>query len=188
MGKVDVEKTKGVAREIAMVADGFDNCIWDCIEGCYEIEKRAKELVGYNGKTVAGSYVEESVPTDDGSSYTIAKWKEWQISGTNSVIDSCNSLEDNFVEATKKINEELYKELQNVEVIADIIDGYIDHQIEVITKRSIYDLNKANERKHIVDGLIKAVSILDDVVKTIRKSNLSFKLLIIEKFTFSAPE
>ena len=54
--------------------------------------------------------------------------------------------------------------------IMEIIDGYIDHQIEVITKRSIYDLNKANDRKHIVDGLIKAVSILDDVVKTIRKS------------------
>lgn len=54
--------------------------------------------------------------------------------------------------------------------IVEIIDGYIDHQIEVITKRSIYDLNKANERKHIVDGLIKAVSILDEVVKTIRKS------------------
>ena len=54
--------------------------------------------------------------------------------------------------------------------IIEIIDGYIEHQIEVITKRSIYDLNKANERKHIVDGLIKAVSILDEVVKTIRKS------------------
>lgn len=54
--------------------------------------------------------------------------------------------------------------------IEDIIDGYIDHQIEVITKRSLFDLNKANDRKHIVDGLIKAVSILDEVVHTIRKS------------------
>lgn len=54
--------------------------------------------------------------------------------------------------------------------IVDILDGYIQHQIEVITKRSLFDLNKANERKHIVDGLIKAVSILDEVVKTIRQS------------------
>lgn len=54
--------------------------------------------------------------------------------------------------------------------IEDILDGYIQHQIEVITKRSLFDLNKANERKHIVDGLIKAVSILDEVVKTIRQS------------------
>ena len=54
--------------------------------------------------------------------------------------------------------------------IVEILDGYIDHQIEVITKRSLYDLNKANDRKHIVDGLIKAVSILDEVVHTIRQS------------------
>ena len=54
--------------------------------------------------------------------------------------------------------------------IVDIIDGYIRHSIEVITKRSLFELNKAQERKHIVEGLIKAVSILDDVVKTIRKS------------------
>ena len=54
--------------------------------------------------------------------------------------------------------------------IIEILDGYIEHQIEVITKRSLYDLKKAQERKHIVDGLIKAVSILDDVVHTIRHS------------------
>lgn len=54
--------------------------------------------------------------------------------------------------------------------IEEILDGYIDHQIEVVTKRSVFDLNKMNDRKHIVDGLIKAVSILDEVVATIRHS------------------
>jgi len=54
--------------------------------------------------------------------------------------------------------------------IATILDGYIDHQIEVVTRRSLFDLNKAQERKHIVDGLIKAISILDEVVHTIRHS------------------
>ena len=45
--------------------------------------------------------------------------------------------------------------------IIDILDGYIDHQIDVVTRSSIYDLNKARDRKHIVEGLIKAISILD---------------------------
>lgn len=54
--------------------------------------------------------------------------------------------------------------------IVEILDGYIDHQIDVVTKRSLFDLKKAQERKHIVDGLIKAISILDDVVHTIRHS------------------
>ena len=52
--------------------------------------------------------------------------------------------------------------------IVDILDGYIKHECEVVTKRSIFDLNKAQEREHIVEGLIKAISILDEVVKTIR--------------------
>ena len=55
--------------------------------------------------------------------------------------------------------------------IVGILDGYIEHQIEVITKRSLFDLHKAEDRKHIVDGLIKAVSILDEVVHTIRHSH-----------------
>lgn len=54
--------------------------------------------------------------------------------------------------------------------VIEILDGYIAHQIDVVTRSSIHDLNKANERKHIVEGLIKAISILDEVVKTIRQS------------------
>lgn len=51
-----------------------------------------------------------------------------------------------------------------------ILDAYIAHQIEVITKRSLFELDKTEARLHIVDGLIKAISILDEVVSTIRQS------------------
>lgn len=54
--------------------------------------------------------------------------------------------------------------------IEEIIDGYIDHEIEVVMRRSQFDLEKAEKREHIVEGLIKAVSILDEVVHTIRHS------------------
>jgi len=54
--------------------------------------------------------------------------------------------------------------------IIDILDAYIAHQKEVITKRTTYDLEFAKNRMHIVSGLVKAISILDDVIKTIRKS------------------
>ena len=54
--------------------------------------------------------------------------------------------------------------------LIEILDAYIAHQVEVVTRRSVYELDKANSRKHIVDGLIKAISILDEVVATIRKS------------------
>jgi len=51
-----------------------------------------------------------------------------------------------------------------------IIDAYIAHQKEVVTKRTNFDLAHAKKRYHIVEGLIKAISILDEVIKTIRAS------------------
>lgn len=54
--------------------------------------------------------------------------------------------------------------------LPNILDAYIHHQKEVITNRSNYELRKARERQHIVEGLIKALSILDQVIATIRAS------------------
>ncbi|KRM93861.1 DNA topoisomerase (ATP-hydrolyzing) [Lentilactobacillus senioris DSM 24302 = JCM 17472] len=48
--------------------------------------------------------------------------------------------------------------------------SYLEFQQELIKKRTIYDLKKAQDRQHIVQGLIKALSILDQVIKTIRAS------------------
>ena len=54
--------------------------------------------------------------------------------------------------------------------ILEILDAYIAHFKEVITNRTEFDLAHAKARYHIVEGLIKAISILDDVIKTIRRS------------------
>lgn len=54
--------------------------------------------------------------------------------------------------------------------ILKILDAYIEHQREIITRRSEFDLDVYKERMHIIEGLIKALSILDDVIKTIRAS------------------
>ena len=54
--------------------------------------------------------------------------------------------------------------------VVDIIDAYIAHQKEVITRRTEFDLKHAKLRMHIVSGLIKMLDILDEVIKTIRSS------------------
>lgn len=54
--------------------------------------------------------------------------------------------------------------------ILQILDAYITHQKEVIIKRTKFDLDHAKAEMHIVEGLIKALSILDQVIKTIRSS------------------
>ena len=68
-----------------------------------------------------------------------------------------------------------------------ILDAYIAHQKEVMFKRSEFDLAHAKARYHIVEGLIKAISILDEVIKTIRasknKADAIENLVIKYKFT-----
>lgn len=74
--------------------------------------------------------------------------------------------------------------------LLDFIDNYIDHQVDVITRRSNYDLKKSEARLNIVNGLIKAISILDQVVELIRKSKdkADAKKNLQEKFGFSEPQ
>ncbi|MDF2857222.1 MAG: gyrase subunit, partial [Neobacillus sp.] len=74
--------------------------------------------------------------------------------------------------------------------LRELLDAYIDHQKEVVTKRTKYELNKAKERQHIVDGLIKALSILDEVIATIRasKDKRNAKDNLIAKFDFTEPQ
>jgi topoisomerase IV subunit A len=71
-----------------------------------------------------------------------------------------------------------------------ILDAYIAHQKEVITNRSHYELEKARERQHVVEGLIKALSILDEVIATIRasKDKKDAKNNLINKFGFTEPQ
>jgi len=54
--------------------------------------------------------------------------------------------------------------------IIPIIDAYIEHQKDVITKRTKFDLDFAQKEMHITEGLVKAISILDEVIAVIRGS------------------
>ena len=54
--------------------------------------------------------------------------------------------------------------------IKPLLEAYIAHQKEVITNRSNFELERAQKRQHIVDGLIKMVSVVDEVIAIIRKS------------------
>ncbi|WP_088105400.1 DNA topoisomerase IV subunit A [Halalkalibacter urbisdiaboli] len=71
--------------------------------------------------------------------------------------------------------------------LQSLIQAYIDHQKTVVTRRSQYELRKATDRQHIVKGLIKAISILDEVISTIRSSNdkKDAKENLISKFDFT---
>ena len=71
--------------------------------------------------------------------------------------------------------------------IIEILDAYINHQKEVITKRTQFDLATFKHELHIAEGLIKAMSILDEVIKTIRgsKNKSDAKVNLMTKYTFT---
>ena len=71
--------------------------------------------------------------------------------------------------------------------ILEILDAYIAHQREVVLKRTEFDLATYEKRMHIVEGLIKCLSILDEVIKVIRasKNKADAKNNLVEKFAFT---
>jgi topoisomerase-4 subunit A len=71
--------------------------------------------------------------------------------------------------------------------IIEILDAYIAHLKEVILRRTKFDLDRAKSEMHIVEGLIKALSILDEVIKTIRasKNKTDAKENLVKLYDFS---
>ncbi len=71
--------------------------------------------------------------------------------------------------------------------ILPILDAYINHFKDVVVRRTSFDLEHAKQRQHIVEGLIRALSILDEVVATIRasKDKGDAKNNLVEKYQFT---
>ena len=71
--------------------------------------------------------------------------------------------------------------------LRDIVESYLNHQIEVVTNRTRYDLDHAEKRMHIVEGLMKALSILDEVITLIRnsKNKKDAKDNLVAKYDFT---
>ena len=71
--------------------------------------------------------------------------------------------------------------------LVGLLDAFIAHQKEVVTRRTNFDLATAKKRLHIVEGLIKCLSILDEVIKTIRgsKNKADAKDNLVNNFDFT---
>jgi topoisomerase-4 subunit A len=74
--------------------------------------------------------------------------------------------------------------------LKQILTAYLQHQRQVVTRRTQFDLQTAQKRAHIVAGLIKALSILDQVIKTIRASQnkADAKSNLVKKYDFTVEQ
>ncbi len=72
--------------------------------------------------------------------------------------------------------------------LADAVKAYITHQVEVVRRRSEHRLEKARDRAHIVEGLLKALDMIDQIIETIRASEdrgAAREALMAEPFEFT---
>lgn len=71
--------------------------------------------------------------------------------------------------------------------LLEMLTHYLEHQEDVVTRRTKYDLNKAEARAHIVSGLLKALDVIDQVIQIIRnsKTRQEAKDTLIETFGFT---
>ncbi len=71
--------------------------------------------------------------------------------------------------------------------LKEILEKYLEHRYDVITRKTIFDLNKAKDRAHILEGLRKALDHIDEIISIIRgsKTRALAKESLIEKFEFT---
>lgn len=69
--------------------------------------------------------------------------------------------------------------------LKNMLEEYLKHQKDVVTRRTIYDLRKAEERAHILEGLRIALDHIDEVIRTIRESYNDAKPRLMERFGLS---
>lgn len=81
----------------------------------------------------------------------------------------------------------LDKSLPRIMNIKMIISSWIQHRMEVICRRTRYELTRAENRSHILQGYLKAISILDQVVKAVResKNKEEAKVFLVKQFFFT---
>lgn len=97
-------------------------------------------------------------------------YKQTQLQATFGIINLC-----------------LVDGVPRILTLKELIDHYVDHQVEVVTRRTQFDLNTAQAREHIVQGLLIAIDNIDEVIKIIRShyDDAEIKAVFTERFGLS---
>ncbi len=193
---------------IIMGRTGLRNA-YETGNGSIKIRAKTKIIEHKNGKK---SIIITEIPYQVNKSRMIEKIaelaKEKRIDGITDLRDESNR--DGIrvvIELRKDVNAEVtlnnlfkYTPLQTsfginmialvnnqpkVLTLKDMLRHYIDHQIEVLVRRTQFDLDKAIARAHIVEGLLIALDNIDEVISTIRESYDDADIKLMERFSLS---
>lgn len=137
--------------------------------------------------------------------------KEKKIDGITFIVDTAGKNSDSkiHIELRRDVNpnvvlNQLYKHTQLQETfgvimlcivngepkilnLQQMLEEYLKHQISVVTRRTKYDLNKCEERAHILEGLLKALDHIDEIIRLIRQADDTedAKAKLMARFGFS---
>ncbi len=173
-GKVDFEKLRGGRTEIVIT------------EIPYEVNKSTlvKRIDELRADKKVEGIIEVRDETDrDGLRIAIELKKDANAEGILNFLYKNTDLQITYNFNMVAISDRRPKLLG----IKEILSSYISHQQEVVTRRSAYELRQAKKRMHIVEGLIKALSIMEEVIETIRasKNKQDAKENLVARFDFT---
>ncbi|MEI2663237.1 DNA topoisomerase IV subunit A [Rossellomorea sp. LJF3] len=173
-GKADIENIRGSKQQIVIT------------EIPYEINKAnlVKKMDEFRVDRKVEGIAEVRDETDrDGMRIVIELKKDADASGVLNYLYKNSDLQITYNFNMVAIHNRRPKLMG----LRELLDAYIQHQKEVVTNRTKHDLTKAKDRQHIVEGLMKALSILDQVIATIRasKDKRDAKDNLIQKFQFT---
>ncbi|ULG73273.1 DNA topoisomerase IV subunit A [Macrococcus brunensis] len=173
-GKVDIEELRGGRSQIIVT------------EIPYEVNKGVlvKRIDELRADKKVDGILEVRDETDrEGLRIAIELKKDANAEGILNYLYKNTELQINYNFNMVAISDRRPKQLG----VREMLDSYIRHQYEVVTRRSDYQLQQAQRRMHIVEGLIKTISILDDVIAVIRKSSnkQDAKQNLVDSFEFT---
>ena len=155
--KVSIEEGRGGRMEIQVTELPYQT-------SCSSIASRIQELV--DGGDIEGiSDVNDA--SSGGKTHLIIQLK--RDANANVVLNNLfklTSLQTSFPVNMVALVDGVPRTLN----LADAINGYVNHQLEVVTRRTQYRLDRARDRGHILEGRLKALNVIDKIIALIRKS------------------
>jgi len=155
--KVSIEEGRGGRMEIQVTELPYQT-------SCSSIASRIQELV--DGGDIEGiSDVNDA--SSGGQTHLIIQLK--RDANANVVLNNLfklTSLQTSFPVNMVALVDGVPRTLN----LADAINGYVNHQLEVVTRRTQYRLDRARDRGHILEGRLKALNVIDKIIALIRKS------------------
>ena len=158
--------------------------ISDCAFGYSKKEKGKKEEKFYPPTIPDIKKVSDLTSDIEGVKIKIVVKHKSKVNKVLGLLFKKTPLEHNFSALFNAVkNKKLLEKMD----LKQINNEYIDFRKEIITNRSKFELDKANDRKHILEGLIIALNNIDEVISIIRssKTNNDAKILLSQKFNLS---